>query len=278
MESTFSSFILQEGNTLGTQDWPLDRSESLRGVVLLVHGLGEDCSRYDLLAYRLNEWGFAVRGYDQYGHGESDGPRGGLPSEHYLIDDLAYVIDCTRARMAPHTPLILLGHGMGALVAGRLVAQGVRSVQGLVLSSPAFDFDLSALQKRWVSALAKVAPHWRLTNLLDPTQLSHDPLVAKAYSVNPLVHNKVSTLLARFMIDSGELLQTLAPQWRLPTLLLYGGADELIKPEACRTFAARAPASVLSTCCFKNLYHDLFNELEAKPVFTEFRQWLEARF
>jgi alpha-beta hydrolase superfamily lysophospholipase len=30
-----------------------------------------------------------VRGYDQYGHGESGGARGGLPSELRLVDDLA---------------------------------------------------------------------------------------------------------------------------------------------------------------------------------------------
>ena len=49
-------------------------------MVLLVHGLGEHAGRYDHVARRLNGWGFAVRGYDQYGHGESGGVRGALPT------------------------------------------------------------------------------------------------------------------------------------------------------------------------------------------------------
>ena len=63
-------------------DWPLAWTERCapRGMVLIVHGLGEHAGRYDHVAQRLNGWGFAVRGYDQYGHGESGGPRGGLPS------------------------------------------------------------------------------------------------------------------------------------------------------------------------------------------------------
>ncbi len=101
---------------------------ALRGVVVLVHGLGEHAGRYDHVARRLNSWGFAVRGYDQYGHGESDGVRGALPVETRLVDDLADVIDSTRARMETGTPLILLGHSMGGLVAAS--AGGARAGAG----------------------------------------------------------------------------------------------------------------------------------------------------
>ena len=69
--------------------------------MLLVHGLGEHAGRYDARGQRLNGWGFAVRGYDQYGHGESGGARGGLPTPTRLLDDLADVIESTRVRMDP---------------------------------------------------------------------------------------------------------------------------------------------------------------------------------
>ena len=119
------------------QDWPLPEGVALRGVVVLVHGLGEHAGRYDHVARRLNGWGFAVRGYDQYGHGESDGVRGALPAQTRLVDDLADVIDSTRARMEAGTPLILLGHSLGGLVAASAVALGQVQVDALVLSSPA---------------------------------------------------------------------------------------------------------------------------------------------
>ena len=138
-ESTLSTFVAVDGDNLAIQDWPLEDEQQMRGVVLLVHGLGEHAGRYDHLARRLNSWGFAVRGPDQYGHGESGGVRGGLPAAHRLLDDLADIVDSTRLRMNAKTPLILLGHSMGGLVAARFVSLAIRPVEALVLSSPALD-------------------------------------------------------------------------------------------------------------------------------------------
>jgi pimeloyl-ACP methyl ester carboxylesterase len=72
--------------------------------------------RYAALAQALNGWGYAVRAYDQYGHGASEGPRGGLPTATRLLDDLALVVDHTRATVAAGQALLLLGHSMGGLV------------------------------------------------------------------------------------------------------------------------------------------------------------------
>ena len=87
-ESTLSPFIASDGENLAVRDWPLPANER-RATALVVHGLGEHSGRYHALAGRLNVWGYAVRGYDHYGHGQSDGPRGALASEMRLLDDLA---------------------------------------------------------------------------------------------------------------------------------------------------------------------------------------------
>ena len=74
-DSTLSTFTASDGDNLAVQDWALPEGLQIRGVVVLVHGLGEHAGRYDHVARRLNRWGFAVRGYDHYGHGESNGVR-----------------------------------------------------------------------------------------------------------------------------------------------------------------------------------------------------------
>ena len=278
MDSTLSTFIALDGDNLALQDWPLEPGVPLRGVVLLVHGLGEHAGRYDHVARRLNDWGFAVRGYDQHGHGESGGRRGGLPSDTRLLDDLADIVDSTRARMAPTTPLILLGHSLGGLVAARFVSLALRPVQALVLSSPAFDPGLNAVQKLLLAVLPKIAPNLRMGNGLDPSLLSHDPAVVAAYRADRLVHDRISGRLARFMANSGPATLALAPTWTVPTLLLYAGADQLVNPAGSRAFAAAAPKAVVSSRCFVALYHELFNELKPAPVFAELKQWLDARF
>lgn len=275
-ESTLSTFVASDGDNIAIQDWPLAYGRPLRGVVLLVHGLGEHAGRYDHVARRLNDWGFAVRGYDHYGHGESGGVRGGLPHDSRLLDDLADVLDSTRARMAPATPLILFGHSLGGLVAAHFVARQVRPVEGLVLSSPALDPGLTLFQKLLLATLPRIAPKLRVRNGLDPRLISHDPAVVQAYQNDPLIHDRISGRLARFIAEAGAATRAQAAHWTVPTLLLYAGADRLVSPAGSRAFAAAAPAAVVSSHCFEQAYHEIFNEREREPVFEQLQRWLDA--
>ncbi len=277
--SSFSPLTARDGTNLVVVDWPLTKGP-VRGVVLVVHGLGEHAWRYDHVAERLNTWGFAVRAYDQYGHGESMGQRGALPSADRLLTDLAEVVDESRARMNAATPLILLGHSMGGLVAGRFVSLQMRPVQGLVMSSPALDPGLNAFQKVLLAVLPKVAPDLRVGNGLDPTFISHDPAVVAAYKADPLVHDRISARLAVFIADNGPMTIAAASSWTVPTLLMFAGEDKLVNPEGSRAFAQAAPLDVVSSHCFDGLYHEIFNELEPQreSVFAELKRWLDARF
>lgn len=277
-DSTLSTFTASDGDNIALQDWPLPEGEAARGVVLIVHGLGEHAGRYDHVARRLNRWGFAVRGYDQYGHGESDGVRGGLPTSARLLDDLTDVIESTRARMQTGLPLVLLGHSMGGLVAACEVALRKARVDALVLSSPALDPGLSALQKLLLSVVPRLAPNLTLGNGLDAGFISHDAAVVAAYRTDPRVHDRVCARLARFIADGGPVVQARAAQWDVPTLLMFAGADRLVDPAGSRAFAAAAPPQVVTARCFDGLYHEIFNELGSAPVFETLRRWLDERF
>lgn len=277
-ESTLSTFVASDGDNIVIQDWPLAPGTRLRGVVVVVHGLGEHAGRYDAVARKLNDWGFAVRGYDQYGHGESGGVRGGLPSDMRLVDDLADILDATRARLEPQVPLILLGHSMGGLVAARLVSLNKRPLQGLVLSSPALDPGLSPFQKLLLAVLPALAPDLRVGNGVDANYLSHDAAVVQAYRDDRLVHDRISARLARFIAKQGAATVSAAAQWTLPTLLLYAGADKLVSPAGSRAFASAAPPAVVTSQCFEPLYHEIFNETDAGPVFVALQTWLDLHF
>lgn len=292
-------FTARDGENLALYEWPLqawasDDSLPPRAVVLIVHGLGEHASRYDHVARQLLDWGFAVRAYDQRGHGESGGPRGGLSGESLLLEDLAEVVDDTRLRaerlLRPggngHAqgplPLILLGHSLGGLVVGRFVSFKMRAVDGLVMSSPALDPGLNAVQKFLLATLPAIAPNLRINNGLKPEFISHDARVVSRYLADPLVHAKISARLAKFIATAGPATVAAAATWTTPTLLMYAGADKLVNPEGSRAFAeaaaSRGSSNVVTARCFDGLYHELFNELDAAPVFTALKAWLDARF
>lgn len=278
-ETTASPLVTRDGTNLVLVDWPLERGP-VHGVVLLVHGLGEHIWRYAHVAERLNAWGFAVRGYDQYGHGESMGLRGALPQDDRLLQDLSEVVDDTRSRMSDGTPLVLLGHSLGGLVAAHWVALGRGPVQGLVLSSPAFDIGLGTLRKRLLQLLPRVAPDLRVPNGIDDQYLTRDAGMVAAYRADPLVHDRIAARLAAFIADRGPRTVAAAAAWTVPTLLLYAGADHVVAPAGSRAFAQAAPAGVVTSHRFDGLYHELFNELpvDRERVFAELQGWLLARF
>ena len=273
-------FTLRDGENLAIYDWPLHPAQRPRAVVLIVHGLGEHAWRYDHVARRLNAWGFQVRAYDQRGHGESGGARGVLPTDHALLADLAEVVDDTRENLCNPwaCPMVLLGHSMGGLVAARFVAERLRPVEGLVLSSPALDPGLSGWQKALIAVLYRLAPNLAVGNGLDATRLSHDPAVAPAYLADPRNHDRISARLARFIERESAFTVAAAPRWTLPTLLMYAGADALVHPRGSRQFAAAAPSQVVHSRCFEGLFHELFNERDADPVFETLEHWLDQGF
>ena len=278
---TLSTLPVADGALLACYDWALPRHATPRGTVLLVHGLGEHMGRYDALAQDINRWGFAVRGYDHYGHGQSQGQPGTLPSDTRLLDDLAEMVDATREHMArsmaPGAPLILLGHSLGGLVAGRFVALNLRSVDALVMSSPALDPGLSPVQKLLLATLPHIAPNLCVSNGLDTRYLSHDDAVAQAYRADRYCHDRVSGRLARFIADAGPATVAQAARWTVPTLLLFAGSDRLVNPAGSRAFAAAAPQSMVTVQAFEPLYHEIFNEADAAEVFATLRRWLDTR-
>lgn len=278
-ESTQAPFTMRDGLNIALFDWPLPARQRPRGVVLIVHGLGEHAWRYDAMAQRLTEWGFHVRGYDQRGHGGSGGARGVLPSDDALLDDLVEIIEDTHLHLnAPWAcPLILLGHSMGGLIAATLVQRGLASVDRLVLSSPALDAGIRGVQKKLIGVLKRWAPNLTLPNGLDVQGLSHDPAVVAAYQKDPMVHSRISARLASFIDSNGPPVVAAAPTWRVPTLLLYAELDRLVRPEGSRAFAAVAPSNVVSSHCLKGQFHEIFNEADPSQAYGLLRQWLVAQ-
>lgn len=276
-DSYLSPFTAADGENIAVHDWPLPdvwSDQAIKGTVIIVHGLGEHAFRYAHVAQQLNEAGFHVRAYDQYGHGESGGSRGRIPNEMRLVDDLADVVDDTQRTIRSGQKLILLGHSMGGVVVASFVRQQMRPVDGIVLSSPALDPGLNAVQKLLLSFMPRFAPNFRVDNGLKLDKLSRDPLVTQAYKSDPFVHRKVSGRLAKFIADEGARCIAAAAQWRVPTLLLYAGADALVNPAGSRAFATAAPASVVRAQCFDAMYHEIFNDLDRSQVFDAMHAWL----
>lgn len=274
----------RDGLALHLQYWSADPRTLPKGVVLVVHGLGEHIERYDSLAFALREQGWWVVGYDQRGHGRSPGERGALTQRDDLLADLGMVVKRLRA-LAPQLPgpLVLMGHSMGGAVASRYVAEGLaaspaawyRPVDGLVLSSPALAVEMSIFQRLLLAASEPLAPNLAVHNGLKPQWISRDAAVVSDYQADPLVHDRITPRMARFILDAGAWVRARAAQWQLPTLLAYAGADRCVAPRGSAEFARLAPPSVLRSQAYPELFHELIHEPERDAVMADLLMWLD---
>ncbi|MBB5270404.1 GNAT family N-acetyltransferase [Quisquiliibacterium transsilvanicum] len=261
---------MADGIGLHLCDWGEGRG---RGVYLL-HGLGEHVGRYDALARWFCARGWRVRGHDHAGHGRSGGRRGALRSERQLVEHARTLIEGFADTLGE--PPLLLGHSMGGALAAQLVVCEGVPVRGLVLSSPALDTGIGAAQRALAALLYRLAPNLAIGNGLDPQALSHDAHVVRAYLEDPLVHDRISARLLRWLMSAGEGARRAAGSLAVPTLLQVAGADRLVNPEGSRAFARAAPEALLTMHWYEGLYHEIYNEQEAdrRRVLTDLERWL----
>jgi alpha-beta hydrolase superfamily lysophospholipase len=170
--------------------------------------------------------------------------------------------------------LVLLGHSMGGLVVASVVARKMRPVDAVVLSSPALDPGLNAIQKMLLATLPAIVPNLCIGNGLDATWICRDGAVVAAYRADPLVHDRISARLAKFIADEGPAVLAQAALWSTPTLLLFAGKDRLVNPQGSRHFAAAAPSAFVQSHCYENLYHEILNEPERAEVLARMTGWL----
>lgn len=275
----------RDGVPLALSHWPVEPGQALQGVVCLVHGLGEHAGRYAHVARALTQAGWAVVSYDHRGHGRSGGPRGGLAQDDDLLHDLATVIDTLR-RPYPSQRLLVLGHSLGGLVVSRFVSAWAhpaedaawrRPVDLCVLSSPALDIGLNAVQKGLLNSLGRLTPDLAVGNGLKPEWVCSDPAVVKRYVDDPLVHDRITGRLTRFMLEGGEAVHARAASWTVPTLLLYAGSDRCVRAAGSERFGAAAPKDVVTTHAYPHMAHEIFNEPDQATVLKDLGAWLAAR-
>lgn len=268
--------LTQDGTRLFVRDWPLAAAgdQPPQGV-LLMHGLGEHCGRYAHLARFFNALGFAVRTYDHRGHGKSSGGAGDVPDDEAILRDAQTIIEDFSEKLAG--PPVLLGHSMGGLFAARFVAGNLAPIKALILSSPALAIRMSGFERQLAKVALALFPGTGLPNGLKTRYLSHDTEVIQAYQNDALVHPKISARLLRSMQAAMAFTHQHVRDITVPVLLLVAEDDHLVDPDGSRRFEKGIASALMTAHYYAGFYHEIFNELDATPVFDDLRTWLEEQ-
>jgi alpha-beta hydrolase superfamily lysophospholipase len=243
-------------------------------VVVIAHGYGEHGGRYEHVAARLNEAGYAVYVPDHHGHGRSDGPRGRI-SLHEATEDLSRIVELAAGRN-PECELFLLGHSMGGALALRYAMVREDRLNGLILISPLAQVDGHIGVKRLGRVLSRFAPNVPLKRI-DPKLVSRDPAVCRAYEEDPLVYHGAipAGVVGEFLAHTETLPHDLA-RVTIPTLLMYGTDDRIVAPAGSVMIKNRISTTDLTVTPFSGLAHELLNEPEQDQVLDQICDWMAA--
>lgn len=119
------------------QAWIYTPVVPARGIIQIVHGLGEHSRRYIRLIDRLLEAGFVVAADDHAGHGKTavesgiwadTGPNGAAA---VVADEQA--LRATVTEKYPDLPYFLFGHSWGSIIARVVAARKPGGITGLLL-------------------------------------------------------------------------------------------------------------------------------------------------
>lgn len=245
-----------------------------RRVMIIVHGIGEHIGRYDHVAEFFMKEGFAVIGIDHYGHGKSDGPKGGSKGFAFMFDYLQAFLQYVKDTW--QQPIVMYGHSMGGGVLTGFLLKRHPDIQAAVISAPALIIGMrpGAFLRGILKVTSTLAPNLRIKQGLDINKISHDKAAVEKFRADPLRHEKLSLRLANDMIQNGAWCLLHADELKVPTLLIHGNADEFTAVEGSRLFAGRAPATLLTYREWEGMYHEMHNEPDSRDVLLFVAGWL----
>lgn len=255
-----------------------------RGVVQLLHGVGEHAGRYPLLIGALNAAGFTVYADDHRGHGRTGirqhgGPaglgrlgKGGLRAAEAAIWQLTEIIRAEE----PDLPLVLLGHSWGSFLAQMLVNHHPEAWDAVILSG-------SALRTPSMMNPRPLNARWAAQDATGLEWLSRDEAIWAAFHDDPLT-TEVPLLKLFGPIDAARLYGRPARDLGhdIPMLLLVGGDDPVGGPRSVHKLAdeyrTRSGLTDVTTLVYPDARHEIFNDLQQDEVRADVVAWLRKRF
>lgn len=266
-----------DGVRLFHQSW--SAAGDPRAVVLVSHGHGEHGGRYAELARHLAGRGMTVHAIDHRGHGRSGGPRGHVDRFGDYVRDVEDWRRAVTAKLPPQTPVFLLGHSLGGLIAIRhLQTHPGAGFRGAVLSAPLLGIAVQA--PRWKVALSglfsRILPRLPFSNELDPSMLSTAPGYVDAYRADTLLHPTITPRLYTEMVGAMDDAFGAPDSLRVPLLVLAPTGDRVVAPEAVARFASACLGEV-EVKRYEGFQHEALNEAERHRVIEDVAGWLEGK-
>ena len=209
--------------------------------VVLLHGIGSGSGSWVYQLAGLSSR-YRVTAWDAPGYGASTPILSDAPGVDEYADRLAALVDALSLKR-----FLLVGHSLGALIAGRYAARFPEHLRGLILADPAAGHARLTEEDRTARLESRLKPFAalgaeqyakeRAGNLLGPDATeAHLSLVRQ--NMARLTQEGLSA--AAGILSRGDLLADVA-QCDGPAIVLCGAEDRVTPPDVCRPVAEAFP-------------------------------------
>ena len=249
--------------------------ESVRGVLIITHGLAEHSECYHPLAKSLCDDGWMVYAWDMRGHGRSEGKRGYSAGIKPFINDLELFVRKVRSRHKDQN-LLLFGHSLGGMVTLRLMESAKIDCAALVLSAPCVGLTVKVPKLK--EQIAHVANRWLPTltmyNEVRYEDLSRDEEILKSYRTDTLRHDKISPGIFLGMLEAFPQVFEEAEKVDCPVLMQLAGEDRLVSTPAARELFEKLPNKKNQMIMYPESLHEIFNDLDRERALADLKRFV----
>lgn len=290
-----------DGHSIPVRIWT--PQDSPRGIIQVLHGLGEHGGRYERFARKAAEKSLALCVHDHRGHGAKAAPAGHFADRkgwRKVLDDSTAVHGMLTGRFAG-LPIVLLGHSMGSFIAQYCALEIGSGLAGMILSGSSWPSRLRTLPgtlvaqieilrhgKRGYSPLLQKFGFGTFNSRFAPARtefdwLSRDEAEVDRYVEDPLCGGPFTCALWRDMLGALWQLGSDATLTQIRAdlpILITGGADDPVGGDrgmgSLAMHYAQTGHQRIKVKIYAGGRHEMLNETNRDDVMRDWLGWIEA--
>lgn len=280
--------------------------EAVKAIVQIEHGIAEHIERYNEIAYKLAEAGYAVFADDHLGHGKSVDKEDEICWFTYkngwekVCSDVGKLMSIAKEKF-PDIPFILMGHSMGSFIVRTFAVKHSKDLDALIISGTGYQPGFMIAGGKLISGIEKLFIGSKgKSKVIDAVEfngyrkafapnrtnydwLTRDEKVVDAYIADPLCGCDVSVGLFRDMLSGLDIIRkpknVAGIRKDLPIYMFSGTKDPVGQMSAGvkKVYEMYKATGIIDVTLrlYEDGRHEMLNGPDKEKVTEELVAWLD---
>jgi alpha-beta hydrolase superfamily lysophospholipase len=264
------------GLKLFYQAWLPDKA--FKTVILIVHGVHENCRHYEHLVDYFVQRGAGVYGYDHRGFGKSEGQVGHVDRFSDYREDLRLVLAELNG-LESGAQVYLFCHSMGALIGTDFMEHYSEGFAGAVISGGPYEpvGVASPLLVLIAKAMSALFPRFSINLGIDFGDVTRDPVQRRSLEEDPLVGHCVTARWGTESLRAVDAVKAHAGAIHSPVLFVHGDADKLSALHGTQAFFDSMTYPDKTLKIYPGSYHNIHGDIGWEAEMKDMEEWMAGQ-